>query len=421
MDRDRTQAPGAAATPPAGDAAFPFWRRNMHVLVGCNLLSNIGFTLYFPFIPLILRELGTDTNLEAWTGYYAAVLYAATTALMPIWGGLADHYGKRSMMLRATIGQCIGFTALAFAPDRATLLLGVAWIGASNGFVASSLALVATNTPTASMGRALSTVQTGALIGGTLGPLLGGLLASLLPLYRWLYLVGGALAAVTSATILLATHEAHTRPAHPLRLRLWGDLRRCLRVPTMGALYYLMFLFASTYFGSITIVSLYALELLGGREAYLGLGTDLWLSAVTVSLTLASAAALPFWGRALDRYEPRRVTLVAQALCLAAVLPYLLVGDPLQLVLARLVLGAAAVGLQPALLRLIKEAAPPGMEARALAFGTSLYMLGHGMAPFLAGQLAPLIGLRGYFAVHAALVASGVAVWAAVGVRRAEG
>jgi len=296
----------------------------------------------------------------------------------------------------------------------------VAWIGASNGFVASSLALVATNTPTASMGKALSTVQTGALLGGTLGPLLGGVLASLLPVYRWLYLVGGALAAITSTTILLATQEVHAHPAHRLRLRLWGDLRQCLRVPTMGALYYLMFLFASTYFGSITIVSLYTLELLGGRPEYLGIGKDLWLSGATVSLTLASAAALPFWGRALDRYEPRRVTLVAQTLCLVAVLPYLVVGDPLQLVGVRLVLGAAAVGLQPALLRLIREAAPAGMEARALAFGTSLYMLGHGVAPFMAGQLAPHIGLRGYFAVHAALVATGVAVWAVMGVRRAE-
>jgi len=113
------------------------------------------------------------------------------------------------------------------------------------------------------------------------------------------------------------------------------------------------------------------------------------------------------------------VTLVAQVLCLLAVLPYPFASSPLDLVAIRLVLGAAAVGLQPAIFRLVKEAAPPGMEARALAFGTSLYMLGHGTAPFLAAQMAPTIGLRGYFIFHAVLVASGVALWALRGVRRA--
>ncbi len=140
-----------------------------------------------------------------------------------------------------------------------------------------------------------------------------------------------------------------------------------------------------------------------------------------MALTLSSAAALPFWGRVLDRFEPRAVLAVGLAACLVSVLPYPLVRDPLQLTGVRLLVGIAAVGMQPALLHLIKQRAPPGMDARALGFGTSLYMLGHGVAPFLAGQLAPHIGLRGYFVVHAGLVASGLALWLAHGLRRRGG
>ena len=414
-------APPASAPPPAapaGEGAFPFWRQNVRVLFVANLAGNIGFTLYFPFLPLILGELGVSEGVEAWTGYYTVVLYGATLLLMPVWGGLADHFGKRSMVLRATIGQCIGFTALVFAPNLGALLLGAAWIGASNGFQAGSLALVATNTPAPSMGRALSTVQTGSLIGSSVGPVLGGVLAILLPRYRLLFAVGAVLSVFSTSLVLFRTKEAYRRPQTPLRLHPLRDLRQCLRVPGMWLLYYLLFLFSNTFFGSITIVSLYTLELLGGRERYLGIGQDLWLSAVTVSLTLSSAAALPFWGRLLDRYEPRRVALSAMSLCLLAVLPYPFVHNPVQLVAVRLALGALAVGLQPALLRLIKEAAPVGFEARALAFGTSLYMLGHGVAPFLAGQMAPSVGLRGYFVLHAALVASGLVLWALLGVRQ---
>jgi MFS family permease len=89
----------------------------------------------------------------------------------------------------------------------------------------------------------------------------------------------------------------------------------------------------------------------------------------------------------------------------------------LQLTLVRLALGALVAGLHPALLRLVKDSAPTGMEARALAFGTSVYMLGHGAAPWMAGELAPWVGLRGYFGVHALLVATGLLLWALQGVR----
>jgi hypothetical protein len=35
----------------------------------------------------------------------------------------------------------------------------------------------------------------------------------------------------------------------------------------------------------------------------------------------------------------------------------------------------------------------------------------------MAGELAPWVGLRGYFGVHALLVASGLLLWALQGVR----
>ena len=271
MAQPSVQTPPQTATPAsAGEADFPFWRANMRVLFVANLAGNIGFTLYFPFIPLILTELGAGAGVKAWTGYYTLVLYLATMTLMPVWGGLADHFGKRSMMLRATIGQGIGFSALVFAPNLGALLLGVAWIGASNGFQAASLALVATNSPTGSMGRALSTVQTGSLIGSTLGPVLGGVLAMALPRYRLLFAVGAVLSVLSTSLVLLRTQEVHHRPQAPLRLHVLRDLMACLRVPGMWLLYYLLFLFSSTFFGSITIVSLFTLELLGGREHYLG-------------------------------------------------------------------------------------------------------------------------------------------------------
>ena len=67
--------------------------------------------------------------------------------------------------------------------------------------------------------------------------------------------------------------------------------------------------------------------------------------------------------------------------------------------------------LESGQVRLIKERAPEGMDARALSFGTSLYMLGHGGAPVLAGIVGPLLGLRAYFGLNVLLLAAGLALW----------
>ncbi|HEX7926922.1 MAG TPA: MFS transporter, partial [bacterium] len=87
------------------------------------------------------------------------------------------------------------------------------------------------------------------------------------------------------------------------------------------------------------------------------------------------------------------------------------VSDPLQLTAARFALGALAIGTQPAMLRLMKSAAPPGMDARVLAFGTAGSMLGNGGAPMLAGAMAPWVGLRVYFLVVALLLLASLAWW----------
>ncbi len=92
-------------------------------------------------------------------------------------------------------------------------------------------------------------------------------------------------------------------------------------------------------------------------------------------------------------------------------LPFPFVQSPLQLTGARAALGVLAVGIQPAVLRQVKEFAPAGMDARALALSTSLQMLGNGGGPLLAGLIGPWLGLRAYFGLNAALLAVGAGLW----------
>jgi MFS family permease len=83
----------------------------------------------------------------------------------------------------------------------------------------------------------------------------------------------------------------------------------------------------------------------------------------------------------------------------------------LQLVLARMAFGLTAAGLQTALFHLLRTHAPPGMDARAIAYATAFQFLAMGVAPFLAGLIGPVLGMRAYFAVTIVAMIGGLALW----------
>jgi len=84
------------------------------------------------------------------------------------------------------------------------------------------------------------------------------------------------------------------------------------------------------------------------------------------------------------------------------------------------VLGLLGMGILPAVVRLIKEDAPPGMDARTLALGAALQMLGNGGGPFLAGLIAPRWGMRTFFLLNTGLIALVLALWGRRGLRAGE-
>jgi MFS family permease len=51
------------------------------------------------------------------------------------------------------------------------------------------------------------------------------------------------------------------------------------------------------------------------------------------------------------------------------------------------------------------------MDARAISYSTSFQCLAMGLAPFVAGLVGPVLGLRAYFALNVAIAAGGLALW----------
>lgn len=69
-----------------------------------NFFIGASFSLVMPFMALYVEQLGSPKNKVEWYAGLAVSLSALTSALIaPVWGHLADRYGRKPMMVRASL------------------------------------------------------------------------------------------------------------------------------------------------------------------------------------------------------------------------------------------------------------------------------------------------------------------------------
>ena len=389
-----------------------YWKRNARVLATGNLLINSGWNAGFTFLPLIVYSMGVRDHLALWVGAMMFAYYGVSCVLTPVWGALADHYGRKSMVLRAGFGMATGFAMLSMVSNPLGFLLVLALAGIGNGFVPAGQALVVMTTPRQYVGGALALTQAGAVVGTLIGPLAGAALIGVLPSGSALFAFTAALIFAASVLAMTSVREDYVRPTHALQFNFIGDFRRVSALPGMKILYYLQVLFAFTVFGTLAVVSIYTMELLAERPEFGSVSVERWVAITAIAFTAGGVAMLPLWGFALNRWPAERVLAIILVGTCATSLLQPLVRDPLELTVARLLFAVFISGLPPTLIRMIKERAPSGMEARTLSYGTALQQMGSASAPLIAGVLAPYLGLRGFFWLSSALLLVGWALWA---------
>jgi MFS family permease len=393
---------------------YPYWRRNLRVLPAANVLCGLGFSLAWPFVPLMVRGLGVHENLETWVGHMLLVFYFISFAVNPVWGAVADHFGRKPMVLRAMFGMGISMLLVPLAPTPGWFAAAFMLIGVFNGFTPAGIALLVANTPPARIGSAVSLAQTGGLAGHALGPALGAVLAALIDRQNWLFWISGGLMVSGGVLAAVFVREVKQLAPGPWRLQWIGSLRELLAVRRMGPLFLLAFLFSVMWYGSVTNITVFVLQLLAPQNPDAG-GEAFWVGAAAVGLSLSTLIALPLWGRVLDRAGAARVLVIAAVATIVTHLPLIVLQTPLQLVLARVAFGLSAAAMQAAIFQLLRMHAPAGMDARAIAYATAFQFFAMGLAPFAAGLIGPVLGLRAYFALTIALMAGGLALWLRTG------
>lgn len=369
--------------------ALPYYKRNLIILWATNFLAACSWTLWIPFLPLFIRELGVHERVETWAGILFSANFIASAVMAPVWGSLADRFGRKPMIVRAGFSLTVVYFGMALVTNHWQLLALRILNGLLTGFIPSSIALVATNTPEDRVGRYLGVLQTASASGTILGPILGGTLADFIGL-RSTMMVAGSLTFVAVWLVVFGVKEGRTKVT-TAKFNLIGDFATAFRMPVLLTVALTMILAQTSLLSLEPILALYVGELVGGSAPH-------WVSGAIFSLPgLAFILAAPWWSRRGERVGFD--TILATGLLFAGLffLPQALARGPLDFAGLRFLAGLALAAVQPGAGALIATKVPAEFRGRAYGIHQTAMFVGNVMGPLIGGFLGSLLGPRSVF------------------------
>lgn len=408
------------------DAGQPGWKFTLYAVWCGQLLALIGFSSRAPFLPFYMGELGVPdvAGQTIWAGGFNAAGAAAMVITAPLWGVLADRYGRKPMLLRGLFGGAVTAALMGLATEPWQLVSLRFIEGGMTGTVAAAAALIATSAPRARMGYALGMVQTAVFAGAAGGPLIGGVI------YDWAgarvaFWVASAMLCSGGVVVALFAREHFVRaPSQPLsetgRWRRLQDASAFLFTAAMLTMLAAIFVIRMIAMSMQPIIPLFVEQLTPDNP---DVATVAGLVLGATGFTSALAAA--YFGKLGDRTGHRRVLAISLIAGGLIYLPMALVRDPWQLALLQGLLGIAAGGSIPSANALVAHHTP--VEKRGAVFGLTAALSGFGgfCGPLLGALLVTSLGFRSIFIAAGVLMLgmAGLVVWSlgATKARRQDG
>lgn len=378
------------------------WRRNLYTMWVAQTLSIVGFSFTAPFLPLYLRELGLTTTDEViwWSGLMNVGSGLVLAISSPLWGAIADRYGRKPMVLRAMFGGAVAIGLMAFAPNIWVLLALRLLQGLLTGTVTASVALIASIAPGEKLGYSLGLMQTAVFTGSSLGPFIGGVTADAIG-YRQSFLLTGALLGVAGVLVLVLVHERFDRAASAGRgtAPLFGGMFTPLADPLLVSLTVVIFLLGAATMGIAPLLPVFVEQLAGDA------GSVASLSGATFGITgLTNAVAAVIFGRFADRVGYRRILIGCSFAAGLLLIPHALVRQPWQLIVVRGLFGVATGGMMPTVNGLIARVTPPATRGAVYGLTSAASSLGGALGPLGSAALATVVSIRAVFLVTAGMM-----------------
>ena len=383
------------------------WQRNLAALWVGQTMIMVAFSFFFPFIPLYVQTMGVSSTAEAaqWAGLISAGSAISMAVAQPVWGSLADRWGRKPMVVRSMLSGALLTALMGFAATPQQLLVLRFIQGGLTGTISASNALVASSTPRHRLGYALGLMQVGVFLGTSIGPLIGGLMADFFG-YRSAFYAAGVLMTLAGLLVIALVHEDFTPPAAGVQQpSIWKESRALLGIAIFPIVIGVVFLIQLGGVVVSPVLSLFIADLSGGANAATAAGVVLGL---TGAVSAASALAL---GRVSDRLGPTRVLTVCLLGAAVSYLPQAFVRNVGELLALRLLLGAFLGGLMPSANALLAKAAPAEHRGSAFGLSATASSLANFVGPLSGAAIATHMGLRAVFLVTGVFFS---AAWAGV-------
>jgi MFS transporter, MHS family, proline/betaine transporter len=365
-----------------------------------TVIEYYDFSVY-GFLALTLAQVFFPKSDSTAALLYTLAVFGAAFVLRPlggiVLGHVADRYGRRPALAVAVLGMAFastvigvlpGFSGIGIAAPLLLLLARCVQGLSAGGELGGAAAFVAEAAPDGQRGYQTSTTQVGTLAGTLAGSLVVAVLRlGLSPeqLASW----GWRIPFLLSLPLGVVGLIARRRVEESTQFERLEDNDAVAKVPALAALrshprgvltvcglslvsfaaYYLVYTYMATYFSEQKIMS--------DTSA-------VWATSLTLVL---AAVAIPFWGRAADRWGRRPLLIGVCVADLVLAYPMFLMmsgGSVGWAVVAQIVLGQVEAVYLGVILAAYTELFPA--RVRSSGFG-----LGYNIASIIAGGSAPYI------------------------------
>lgn len=384
------------------------WRRSLWLIWVALFVSNVGFSLVMPFLPLYVQTMGiSGHSVELWTGVIFSATYVSAAVALPFWGRLSDRTGRRPIMIGASIGQGVAVTLMGLATHPWQLVALRLMLGASFGIMSACIAYMTAITPKGHTGYMLGMIQTAVTAGGILGPFLGGFLATFMG-YQPIFFLNGLTCFVQAAVFIFFVKEKYTPPVTKgAESRLADDVRVVTASPVLLAMMLVVMVQCFSIMNAEPIIPLY-LQTLNVPPSLLTFLSGAVFSVVGVATVLGS----PYLGRMGDRIGYKRVLMISLG---GVAVVYALQGMAAnwwQLLIFRFGQGIFAGGVFAAANALTSVAASRSFQGRVFSLSASAQQVGNFLGPLVGSGVAAAVSFRAVFPITALLCVANMAlVW----------
>ena len=371
------------------------WKRQLFVVWMAQFIAANGFAFGLPFAPFFMQQ---DMNVSlSELPFFVSLLGASAPLSMmlfsPVWGAMADRYGRRKMLLRSYLGGLVAIGLMGAATSPWILIFLRLVQGMFCGTVSAAQTLVSTQTPEEHNGFALGSLHSAMFSGHMTGSFFGGIFAEYFG-YRNAFFVTAVLMSLSFILVWKGVDEYFTPVKSSVRqfFRNMVPERKLLQHVLPVVLLMGFVLFCRQF--DTSFVPLLVQEIIGGVS-----GASKWTGILSALCGFAGVISGFLLGYLSDRFPPGKIA-VCSALCAGVCMLAVSFSTGLAGLFAfRFLMVFAGSGLDPALQIWLSRRTNQANRGLIFGYASSMRSFGHFLSPLVAGMIVSCSGVRGLYMV----------------------